>query len=63
MQKVPILYGILIEGKYLPPYKEIRTDDNFYKNLANYQDDDLISMYSKASSMRNSLRDSMKVDI
>ena len=63
VQKVPILYGILIEGKYLPPYKEIRTDDNFYKNLANYQDDDLISMYSKASSMRNSLRDSMKVDI
>ena len=63
IKKIPILFGLLIEGKYLPPYKEKRSDDEFYKNLNNYEDNELINMYSQTSSMRSLSKGSLKVDI
>ena len=48
-EKYPILFGLVIEGKNLPPYKEIIEDKVISQNLKNYSDEDLISEYSRNS--------------
>ena len=49
-EKYPILFGWVVEGKNLPPYKEISHDKEFFHNLSNYDDEDLLSQYSRNSS-------------
>ena len=49
-KKYPILFGWVIEGENLLPYKEINNDKEFFQHIGNYEGEELLSAYSKASS-------------
>ena len=50
-EKYPILFGCVIEGKNLPPFKEIIDDNEFYREYSKYDDDEeLLTVYSRGSS-------------
>ena len=50
-EKYPILFGCVIEGKNLPPFKEIIDDNDFYLEYSKYDDDEeLLTVYSRGSS-------------
>ena len=49
-KKYPILFGWVIEGENLLPYKDIINDKEFFQHIDNYEGEELLSAYSKASS-------------
>ena len=55
--KYPVLFGWVIEGKDLPPFKEKIDDKDFFKEIGNYKDDEeLLSSYSKKSSSGSTIK-------
>ena len=55
--KYPILFGWVIEGKDLPPFKEERKDSDFYNEYANFEDEELLTAYSRTSSRSSLIHD------
>ena len=55
--KYPILFGLVIEGKDLPPFKEKIEDGDFFREIDNYKDDELLSVYSKKSSTSSKIQE------
>ena len=55
--KYPILFGWVIEGKDLPPFKEERRDSEFYNEYANFEDEELLTAYSRTSSRSSLIHD------
>ena len=53
--KYPVLFGCVIEGKNLPPYKEERKDKNFFKKYSNYGDEEILCAYSQILSKSSSI--------
>ena len=58
-EKYPIIFGWVIEGKDLPPFKEEINDSQFYHEYSKYDDEELLTVYSRGSS-RASLIDDIK---
>ena len=58
-EKYPIIFGWVIEGKDLPPFKEEINDSQFYHEYSKYGDEELLTVYSRGSS-RASLIDDIK---
>ena len=56
-EKYPILFGWVIEGKNLPPFKEEINDKNFYNDFSNYEDEELLTIYSRTSSKSSLIHD------
>ena len=48
--KYPILFGWVIEGKDLPPFKEKIDDKDFFKDIGKYEDEELLAVYAQKSS-------------
>ena len=51
------MFGWVIEGKDLPPFKEERKDSDFYNEYANYEDEELLTAYSRTSSRSSLIHD------
>ena len=55
--KYPILFGCVIEGKNLQPYKEERRDSDFYNKYIYCGDEELLTAYSRNSSKSSLIHD------
>jgi hypothetical protein len=55
--KYPILFGCVVEGKNLPPYKQERRDSDFYRKYSYCGDDELLNAYSRTSSKSSTNHD------
>jgi len=49
-EKYPILFGFVIEGKNLPPFKDIKNDNDSFKDFSNYTNEEILNIYSRKSS-------------
>ena len=46
-EKIPIYSGLVVEGKNLPPFKERINYKEFYNEITNYEDSELLKEYAK----------------